>query len=73
MENVFKFLNEIKICSNEEKWKEFATKRPSLSKFESIFFRKKEVFPKRKSERQEEIVSNKVVYMFLNQIQTLTE
>lgn len=52
---------------------EFATKRPSLSKFESIFFRKKEVFPKRKSERQEEIVSNKVVYMFLNQIQTLTE
>lgn len=68
MENVFKFLNEIKLCFNEEKWKEFVIKRFLFSKFESIFFRKKEVFLKRKFERQEEIVSNKVVYMFLNQI-----
>lgn len=51
MENVFKFLNEIKICFNEEKWKEFVIKRFLFSKFESIFFRKKEVFLKRKFER----------------------
>lgn len=41
-------MNEIKILSSEEEWKEFAPKMPSFNKFENVFFRKKRSFAQEK-------------------------